>query len=570
MTPAPRLHRRGERGWTTVFVALLFIPLLAFAGLAVDLGAWYAKAADVQRATDAAALAGVPLLATSESGAIAEALRVAELNGYENGVDGVTVTAARVDAQKLQVTISVAEVEQFLTGPFRDSVAITRTSTAEQVQPVPMGSPRNYLGTGGLLPTAIQENFALATNGVCTGREQGDRIASRSDANYGPGYAGCTAGDGGHVVANPEFRPDGYYYAVEVPFGYTGGAFQIQIYDGANCRATPGIGFDSGNNPTTNAPLDLPRTGPHNTVIRVLGNDSLDPTLATQLARHPLTGGTKANSGDTACSVNSGSTANRNPADGSGGLDCTGNRWAFCWRNLHTVSSPTPGVYFIQITPQMPSTIRDEDVNSFALRVASSSGTFTPCSADPADQAAGSNPAYNANCINVYGLRHMGVLANIGTATPSFFLADIGPEHNGKTLEITLFDSGEGASTIQILNPLNSPANFDWQVLCLDSSNPPCPGETTPNAPNGFGVHQNVNVIDVSGSGPAPGPNRASTSRYNDRLLRLSVQLPDDIAADFAGRTWWRIRYTTSGSPTDRTTWSVTVAGDPVRLVPNP
>ena len=51
----------------------------------------------------------------------------------------------------------------------------------------------------------------------------------------------------------------------------------------------------------------------------------------------------------------------------------------------------------------------------------------------------------------------------------------------------------------------------------------------------------------------------------------LSVKLPADINAAYGGLTWWRIRYTVdAANSTDRTTWSVSVKGDPVRLVPNP
>ncbi|MBV9953087.1 MAG: hypothetical protein JO291_14135, partial [Acidimicrobiia bacterium] len=44
-----------------IMTALLLIPLLAFAGLAVDVGSWYARGQQLQRAADAAALAGAAL-----------------------------------------------------------------------------------------------------------------------------------------------------------------------------------------------------------------------------------------------------------------------------------------------------------------------------------------------------------------------------------------------------------------------------------------------------------------------------------------------------------------------------
>jgi Flp pilus assembly protein TadG len=52
-----RARLSGERGATAVIVALLLVPLLGFAAIAVDVGALYAERARLQTAADAAALA---------------------------------------------------------------------------------------------------------------------------------------------------------------------------------------------------------------------------------------------------------------------------------------------------------------------------------------------------------------------------------------------------------------------------------------------------------------------------------------------------------------------------------
>ena len=63
LTRLHRLRRRaaarltGERGAVAVMVALLLVPLLGFAAIAVDVGALYAERARLQTAADAAALA---------------------------------------------------------------------------------------------------------------------------------------------------------------------------------------------------------------------------------------------------------------------------------------------------------------------------------------------------------------------------------------------------------------------------------------------------------------------------------------------------------------------------------
>ena len=52
-----RARLSGERGATAVIVALLLVPLMGFAAIAVDIGAVYADRARLQTAADAAALA---------------------------------------------------------------------------------------------------------------------------------------------------------------------------------------------------------------------------------------------------------------------------------------------------------------------------------------------------------------------------------------------------------------------------------------------------------------------------------------------------------------------------------
>ena len=125
-------------------------------------------------------------------------------------------------------------------------------------------------------------------------------------------------------------------------------------------------------------------------------------------------------------------------------------------------------------------------------------------------------------------------------------------------MEITLWDPGEGSSSIELLNPLGNPVTFDWASIDCGSG---------ANAPSG-GCSGRGTTLDVSGNGTQPGPFRLSTSKYNDRPIRLTVQLPNNIAAAYGGNTWWKIRYTAGSTPTDRTTWSVQIPGDPVRLVP--
>ena len=94
-----------EDGYVLILTVLLLLPLLAFTGFAVDLGAWTATASKAQNAADAASLAGVVYLPDLPAKATSVARRVRRRNGYTNGVDGVTVTAAPNARNELEVTI---------------------------------------------------------------------------------------------------------------------------------------------------------------------------------------------------------------------------------------------------------------------------------------------------------------------------------------------------------------------------------------------------------------------------------------------------------------------------------
>src|SRR5208337_149801 len=58
-------QRRSERGQTIVLVAISIVSLLAMAALAIDVVTLYVARSEIQRAADAAALAGAKAMADS-------------------------------------------------------------------------------------------------------------------------------------------------------------------------------------------------------------------------------------------------------------------------------------------------------------------------------------------------------------------------------------------------------------------------------------------------------------------------------------------------------------------------
>jgi len=76
-------HRRSESGQALVLLALSFIVLLAFAGLAIDGGILYTERRRAQNAADAAAMAGALGILNEWDPVVAAYARAAD-NGYDN------------------------------------------------------------------------------------------------------------------------------------------------------------------------------------------------------------------------------------------------------------------------------------------------------------------------------------------------------------------------------------------------------------------------------------------------------------------------------------------------------
>ena len=88
------LHRalHPDRGQMMIMFAVIFTITMVMGVLTVDIGLWLSERRAVVKAADLAALAGSQDLPDDDDAAIQSALHWAELNGFEDGVDGVTVT----------------------------------------------------------------------------------------------------------------------------------------------------------------------------------------------------------------------------------------------------------------------------------------------------------------------------------------------------------------------------------------------------------------------------------------------------------------------------------------------
>ena len=154
-----RPARRRQRGQVLAIFAVATIVFVGILAVVVDVSWYWASSLRVQRAADAASLAGVVWLPGDVTRGVAAADAAAAQNGYATGV-GVTISANQ-DSQvttggnpnQMDVTIS-APVNTFFMRMFGiTKIQSTRTSHAVYVLPVPMGSPQNYFGDFGKVRT---------------------------------------------------------------------------------------------------------------------------------------------------------------------------------------------------------------------------------------------------------------------------------------------------------------------------------------------------------------------------------------------------------------------------------
>jgi hypothetical protein len=405
------------------------------------------------------------------------------------------------------VTIGDAHADRHFSGFVGGQQTLTRKATAEYVLPVPLGSPKNTFGTGDLLPVASRENFWAAVNGYCAGHESGDLKLARyeSYSTTNSGAAQCNNGS----ATTGDYNPAGYLYAVELPQNSL--ALHLEVYDGGYNTA---LSVPDVTTLTT-------ETQAVTTVYEVYGSDNT-----------PL---------DTS----------DNPLLSTTTVATNNLLYKNLWMPLQTWVNPTAGTYYIRVKTQA-QTSESRASNGFALR-AFTGVVFATCTS-----IVGAT-GYSASCPQIHGVGDMSIYANLGGtagSTATFYLAEVAALHAGKTMQLTLFDSGEGAQKIEVLDPNGAAATFSWHTPC----NPP-------TAPTGGCSGSNVTSLTVSGTGTQPYTSLQSTSKYNDRRMILDVKLPANYTTVYGTKTWWQIRYTVGSTATDRTTWSVNIVGDPVHLV---
>ncbi len=531
-----------ERGFIAVTTALLLVMMLMATAVALDVAIWYTRGLELQRSADAAALAAVVRMPN-----FAQATTAARDVAVRNGLDPDAIVIQRDPTSPRRIKVSVKQsVNSFFGNLLRPSTIVGRQATAEFVSSIDMGSKLNGIGTANVItyPVVGQQGFWLAINGYCTAKEDGDRFASGFDGNRAGRVTTCTAG--GSVVANLDYREPGvdvpqYTYLVNVPCPTLGEDPCTSLPTRDTVVEVYNPYFDMSNNPGAIDTNTIDDADPN------FGNSQIDTTFSIRDPQGvPL-------------------PAPNVPLNFGTCNDCSGSNG---WIQMFVIpASAGAGPFKVDVTTANGQA-NSYGSNAFSLLAHWALDPIGPC----------------VGCASMSGESSLGVYANASGNIVDFYLARLSPavDFRGKRIQILLWDVGEGADSISILQPSSTGYNaipfkfrtFDHGLdgIAVDDKFP------LTNVPTG--------VLDVSGTAsalgaqapPWPLADRANDFKFNGRMLSLELTVPTDYGCVPLSRPcvpvplpqdgWWKIRYTTSaGAVYDRSTWTVRLLGDPVHLV---
>lgn len=587
-----RRGRFGSAGQMIPIFALSIFVLMGMMAIVIDVSWYWSNTLRVQRAADAAALAGAVWLPGNVTNAYDTARQEAKKNGYTTG-GGVTVTPIQdsqapggTDPRQLNVTVT-APVNTFFMRLFGlPQMMATRTSKAEFVQPVPMGSPLAYYGISCLIPKNPSVAWpipACATAGNSNGPSgiqsapSGAQLASQGfwgvvfqrggDARNGDAFSPLNMSDGsGGWVSNSNppnaqgnYQPSGYIYTVEVPSGGT-----VYLFDPEFCEVGESGDGQSGvgDQYTTNGPgASLGTVTTYYNLFNTQGTDFTvtDDTLVQQQVYSDAVQIDKTMTGGQYVwgTPNAGRAASARDC----GPDLAHNRW------VQLASGLPAGKYRLQVT------------TTNVLTGIPSGGTVA-AGAQPPNTGAANRfgiQVTGGGLPRVYGDGLMGAYNNLPAGTQLFYLAQIDARNAGKTAIISLYDPGDvgGGAWLRILSPDGNQyraANLTWtSVSKADGS----------AGPSGSGTCIQTNAANHVNTPPAGCPNaQGGGSNFDGRWLTITVPIPQGYGtvvpptggsvgltpAGEPGAGWWKIEYTVTGG-NDTTTWQVSIRGNPVHLV---
>jgi len=514
------LARRDERGIVLVWMALTLTVLLMFSGFMVDLGAWYQQSQDLQRTADAAALAGATYLpdnpgpanptysncgATSianlEASVPTNAACAALKTVYKNGYTNATVTAAVDGANNRQLDVQIVQggISQYFTSFFMGPLTFTRSAHAQFSQPVALGSPQNYFGTGTLsgftgFNGTGTPNFWASIAGYCEAKEAGDEYASGFDGNVSNVHTGTyTQGgtfptdcnpnqDTGRIGMSPptcnqaqkmncEFDPAGYTYTIDVPNGAAANQHLFIFNAGYNpCLNQPIYDVSGKLVPAPSPPYNSPLMDTDSNLSTKYPCSGV-PAGATSINTYYSLSGPNGYV-DTYKATTTHSTGYPTWTDLQAQTGVHGSAFPVLTAGTWYLNVSTMNVTFSNLTFQASPTAGVDNTPSFGVhnfgllvspKVAGNgpnnatlqNGNLFVCSAQPC-------PSVFANTSTAEAAT---IVSSGGSSSATAYLANVPTAAVGKTVTLKIWDPGDYAQYIQVMKP-------DGSVLGSNTGDP--------------------------------------------------------------------------------------------------
>lgn len=544
-----RRSRRSEDagGYVAILMSILMLLLFSMSAFAVDVGNWYFTGQRLQKAADAGALAGVPYLPATPDQAFDIAADNVANNGFRDPayLDAGEEANAEVTTElagsptRLRVTVASTVDNAFGALLGVSQATIVRTAVADYAGPVPLGSPCNKFGQD---PEAEDANTGAQCENV-TGQFWTNVGSLAAPKVSGDAYQNgvCPGGvDGCTGATNDDYAPDGYFYSVTLAEPVSN--LVLQAFDPALINVGDTCTTNM-NNATANARNTAPgvtnwpiryEDGPASPYctgdIRFGGTGEVtteftarQPVVTTNawdpLSYEPISTAT--------CSPKTypGYNGNLLPV-----LDDTNNTYnpyvasVFrTWQTLCTIPYAPAGTYMIQVKTNGLGTDAASGHNRFALRAYS--GT---------DSTA-------ADSISISGHSKMAIYANLPSAQTEFYLARLPSGAAGQVFTIKLFDIGDSSKPglITVKAPVDSGVTFS-----------DCKGK-------GVGVVVNCSMV--------------ASGAFNGKWQSISLVVPEAYTCEDtdANACWVTLQYDygVGSAPSDTTSWTASLDGDPVRLI---
>jgi hypothetical protein len=597
----------NEKGFVLVYCSITLLVVTALGGFAVDVGNWYSKAGRLQSAADAAALAGAPYLPGDVPAAIAAAESSLKENGFSlalvndknGGVHGGTgakkdTPTAFVKQDPEKPTRLIVEIGNTYPTFFTSLLGynqqtLIREATATYRMAIPMGNPGVVLGyePKGAGFDSVQNVSADTTgNGtywlnIAGGKSDkinGDKYtAMRCTASAVDGCSDNTTDDykegdkvqGGHTRA--------HQYLLHVPASVSG-KITLQVFDGAF------VDVGSGCNVAQARGNVNPEHGGKD------GLDLTDPQLASVASANGLPSNlygagpdNQACTGDAASSLPGSHSLNKAPELSLAVYNVTGDIEGKLDEQVGKTAT-YPSVTVKDSTSLANQLATNEDGIRDSFRRWNTFVTIdVPSTKDSGYSYSGYDYIIRAETPedsygnNHYSLRaglgsegswnqtgnkgmslsaqgHMAVFTNAKSNTSRFYFAKFTDSQAGRTIDVNLFDIGDGPAPISVnlIKPSKATGIGTGFGKCE---------QLGPDTYKSLRNPCNISYATRTMSGGIPG--------YDGRNVTLHFKLPDDYrcADDGGSGCWMALEFTTDKPASDTTTWEILDCGRPLRLI---